>query len=207
MNTLSDELDKYERIKQLESLGYNVPLLMRIPCGTKFDKKLEARLLHFAGGRRRMTVRTYAPEDEKRRGGGPFKPEITTRRAISMVRAFLPHFHVLFQEAIDKEKTRLVGRALFDPSARNMYEVLKGKVRVRQIDNPPPGLNALVGFFGDPIEISDEEVRIAMQRFSRLPLALRQPGPIIVEWNLQEPSDPVGVKSDPLLLWEWRPGA
>jgi hypothetical protein len=208
MHLVTEELEKYERIKQLEGLGQNVPILIRIPCGTEFDKKLEKRLLDFAGGRKLMTVRTYAAEAEKLHGGGPFFPEIPVRKAISKVRELLPHYHVLFQEAVDWKKTRLVGRTLFDPSRTNSYEVLRGRgVRVRELDDPPQGMKPIVGFFSQPDEIIDPEIRDVMQRIHRLPRALGEPGAIIVEWNLQEPSDLVGVKGEPLLLWEWRPGA
>jgi hypothetical protein len=208
MHFVTEELEKYERVKQLERLGHNVPVLTRIPCGTLFDRKLEKQLLDFAGTRRLMTVRTYAPEAEKLHGGGPFFPEIPVRKAISKVRELLPHYHVLFQEAVDWKKTRLLGRTLFDASRTNSYEVLRGKgVRVRDLDEPPHGMKPIVGFFSDPGEISDPEIREVTQRIYRIPRALREPGPIIVEWNLQEPSDLVGVKGEPLLLWEWRPGA
>jgi len=208
MPAVAEELEKYERIKQLERLGQNVPMLIRIPCGTKFDKKLERQLLEFAGGRKLMTVRTYAPEAEKLRGGGPFFPEIPLRSAIAKVRELLPRFHVLFQEAVDWKKTRLVGRTLFDPITRNAYEVLRGSgIRVRDLDDPPRKMTAITGFFSEPTEIEDPEIRAVIERVCRIPRALREPGPVILEWNLQEPSDHVGVRGEPLLLWEWRPGA
>lgn len=208
MRLLTEDMEKYERIKQLERLGHNVPMLIRIPCGTKFDKKLENRLIDFAGDRKLMTVRTYAPTDEKLHGGGPFFPEIPVRRAISKVRELLPHYHVLFQEAVDWKKTRLVGRTLFIPSSTNSFEVLKGsKIRVRDLDDPPGRRKPLVGFFVSPEEIEDPEIRQITHRIARIPIGLREPGPVVVEWNLQEASNPVGVKNEPLLLWEWRPGA
>jgi hypothetical protein len=203
---VTEDLEKYERIKQLERLGQNVPLLMRIPCGTKFDKKLERELLQFAGDRRLMTVRTYAPFEEKLRGGGPFFPEIPVRKAIARVRELLPHYHVLFQEAIDVKKTKMVGRTLFNPSGRNTHEVLRGRVRVRDIDNPPPRKRLEVQFFSTPEDVKDPEIRAVTERINRIPLALGEAMPVIAEWNLQLPSDPVGVRHDPLIVWEWRPG-
>jgi hypothetical protein len=207
VQVVAEELEKYERIKQLERLGQNVPLLMRISCGTRFTKTLEKQLLDFAHGHKLMTVRTYAPTDEKFRGGGPFYPEISVTKAIAKVRDLLPHYHVLFQEAIDINKTKFVGRTLFDLSGRNSFEVLRGKVRVRDLDHPPHGLRPVIGFFLRPDEIEDPEIRCVTQRISRIPLALGELGPIVVEWNLQNPTDLVGVRKEPFLLWEWRPGA
>lgn len=208
MALVAEEIEKYERIKQLQRLGFNVPILMRIPCGTKFDKKLEKRLLDFASGRELMTVRTYAPAAEKLHGGAPFFPEIPVRKAISKLRELLPHFHVLFQEAVDWKKTRMVGRTLLVPSSTSSYEALRGNnIRVRDLDFPPAGRKPLVGFFASTDEIQDPEIRAISERISRIPVALREPGPLVVEWNLQASSDPVGVRSEPLLLWEWRPGA
>ncbi len=206
MHVITEELEKYERIKQLERLGYNVPLLMRLPCGTEFDKRLEKTLIEFADGRKLMTVRTYAPEDEKLRGGGPFFPEIPVRSAIAKVRELLPHYHVLFQEAVDVKKSLMVGRTLLDPSGRNTFEVLRGQVRVRKIDNPPKNKKVEVGFFSQPAEIEDPEIRFVNERIFRIPPALGEADPVIVEWNLQLPSDPVGVRHEPLVIWEWRPG-
>lgn len=207
MHVVTEDLEKYERIKQLERLGYNVPLLMRLPCGMKFDRRLERKLLQFADNRRLMTVRTYAPAEEKLHGGGPFFPEIPVRQAIAKVQDLLPYYHVLFQEAIDIKKTEMVGRTLIDPSSRNTYEVLRGKVRVRDIDHIPNGKKAEVGFFVQPSEIEDAEIRRANEYIGRIPLALGEAAPVIVEWNLQQPSDLVGVKHEPLIVWEWRPGA
>jgi len=207
MRFVTEELEKYERIKQLEELGYNVPALIRIPCGTKFDHKLESRLLSFAQDRKLVTVRTYAPVAEKLHGGGPFFPEIPVRKAIEKVRELVPRYHVLFQEAIDVKKTKMVGRTLFDPSRLNSYEVMRGRVRVRDLDNPPHRMKPIVGFFSHVAEIEDREIRAVTEKIARLPMALREPGPVIVEWNLQEPFDHVGVSKEPFLLWEWRPGS
>lgn len=206
MSFASEDLDKYERIKQLGALGFNVPLLMRIPCGTKFDKNLQNKLLKFASGRKLMTVRSYASSMEKLHGGAPFHPEIPVRSAIAKVRQLLPRYHVLFQEAIDVNQTRLVGRTLFDPAGRNSFEALRGRVRVRDLDNPPRGRRLLVGFYSTPGEVEDAEIGDVLARIHRLPVILREPNPIIVEWNLQEDSDLVGVRNEPFLLWEWRPG-
>ena len=208
MRIATEELEKYERIKQLERLGQNVPMLIRIPCGTKFDGKLEKELRDFAGGRKLMTVRTYAPEAEKLHGGGPFFPEIPVHKAIAKVRDLLPRYHVLFQEAIDWKKTRLVGRTLFRPLAENAYEVMRGsRIRVRDLDNPPAGKKVISGLFSDPSEVADPEIRTIIEKTFRIPRALGEVAPVILEWNLQEPTDRVGTKGEPLLLWEWRPGA
>lgn len=207
MQVVTEDLEKYERIKQLEKLGYNVPLLMRLPCGTKFEKKLKKKLVEFAGDRRLMTVRTYAPTEEKLHGGGPFFPEIPLQKAIVKVQELLPYYHVLFQEAIDVKKSVMVGRTLFDPSGRNAFEVLRGKVRVRDIDDPPKGKKVEVGFFSQLVEIEDSGIRLAIEKIIRIPPALGEAVPVIVEWNLQQQSDLVGVKQEPLVIWEWRPGA
>ena len=207
MRLASEDLDKYERIKQLERLGFNVPLLRRIPCGTKFDDKLERKLMKFAGDRRLMTVRTYAATMEKLHGGGPFFPEVTVRTAIAKVRQFVPRYHVLFQEAVDVNRTRLVGRTLFNPAEKNYFDVLRGKVRVRDLDNPPRGTKLLAGFYSVAEEVADPDIRDVLVHLHRIPFALREPNPIVVEWNLQDASDLVGIKNEPFLLWEWRPGS
>ena len=199
---------KLERIDQLAKHGLNTPRMLLIPVGSTFDSELLRRMRRIAAGDRLMTVRTYHPTDEITFAKGPFAPEIPVADAIRLAEELSREWNVLFQEAIDVERTALAGNIALSADGTGHYEALVGRYRVREVEDPPPGAEAASRFamFDDPSEIVEPGIREAVERVLDSGLigdVTAASERLLVEFNVQR--DPVGRCHEPVLYWEWRP--
>jgi len=162
--------------------------------------------MELARGDRLMTVRTYHPLDEIRYPEGPFAPERPLEEAITLAQQFIKDWNVLWQEAIDVDETLITGNIQLSATGEGHYDILKGKYRVRDVNNPPveakKDYESLSFISWD--SINNPIMKEVILSLRNLPgqLGLEDNQGVIVEFNLQ--SKPVGVLNKPLLLWEWR---
>jgi len=200
-------LEKYERIQQLKLWGYNTPKIMKIEYNKRIDENFIKKLKLFAGDAKKMTIRTYSPRDELREFKTPFFPEIPTEEAIEKIKTLTSKYIVLFQEAIDVNTTILTGNIALRKDGSGFYEILKGKYRVRDVDNPPPGAKRIVKVFSSIKEIEDSNMRDIIFTIKDIPfLTPYEKGyekGVIIEFDLH--SEGVGEKKENLVLWEYRP--
>lgn len=180
-----------------------------IRAGTPVDERLRQRLLELAAGDQKMTVRTYHGADEVGRAKGPFVPEAPLRKAIAAVEDLVGEWNVLFQEAIDIEETLLAGNVVLSGAGWGEYELLRGAHRVRDVDELTSGAGdqMLAGSFQSPAEIDDPYVHEAVERVLRSHLldavSPQADEAVVLELNVQR--QPVGVRREQILWWEWRP--
>jgi len=197
---------KRERVEQLSRLGFNVPKMLRIPAGTVLDATWLARMEQVRNGDPLMTVRSYHPMDEIRYTQGPFYPERPAGEAISLARATLREWNVLWQEAIPVEKTVLCGDILVLQDGSGWIEAARGPgFRVRDIHEAgkvPDHLRVALSFTDDT-HTGDPDIDLVIQTAREAAKRIRHPNGVVFEFNVQE--NPVGIKRERLLFWEWRP--
>jgi len=194
--------EKYKRILNLKEWGYNTPKLMKIAKGTNVDEILIKNLYLFAGNANKMTVRTYSATDEILEFATDFFPEVPLDEAIKKVIDSVGKYHVLFQEAINKETTLITGNIALKKDRTGFYDILRGPYRVRDVDNPPKNVERESVIFSRLYEIHDLEMIKIILDIKDIPFLVPYDG-VIIEFDLH--NEYIGENKDKLILWEYKP--